>query len=338
MMPGLQTHIEGRIPMERLEEVYRLGFRLARIAAMECSVEVMLECYEDVKAAGLTPIVTIADPDRIPFFQPGDFIECRNEDDGDLDPEDYRHILDEMAARSQEAGTRLLGGVGSNTSEKPLKWGRDVRADRWPTGMWGLGWHSYGPYPHDGFDPKAGEHPCEAEFRWLRALAGDLPVILTEFGDANTTGVTEEQQARSIAELWKVWRKVGLWGACLFQIHDGADPNNREHRYGIYRADANFQIGSLKPVAYTLQQFPLVGDTDMNSALMAVRKEDLISQGDNKYACWWPHGSDTVLSVQGDGSYETRPNTAIGPWETAELKENKLIFTVAGKTYVVIVV
>src|SRR3990167_4186733 len=148
---GLQTTIEHPVPVERLAEVSRLGFHLARIAAMECSVDAMLQHQQDAASVGLIPVITIADPARIRLFRPGDYVECRNEDDGDLDPAEYRRILDEMAAISLDVGTHLWGGVGSNTDEDTLKWGRDVRGDGWPAGMFGLSWHSYGPYPHRGF-------------------------------------------------------------------------------------------------------------------------------------------------------------------------------------------
>jgi hypothetical protein len=252
-LPGLQTHIEYPVPLERLEAVAGLGVWVARIAAMEGDVETMLRNKADVEAASMIPLVTIADPARILLFEPGDHVECRNEDDGDLDPQEYRRILDEMAALALEQDVFLWGGVGSNTDQDTLQWGRDVRGDGWPEGMSGLAWHSYGPYPHKGYWLKSlwRDHACHAEFDELKDLAAGLPIFLSEFGFPNTDGYSEQQQADVIAELWREWMRLGLAGASLFQIHDGPQSNNREHRYGIYRCDANGEIGGLKPVADT---------------------------------------------------------------------------------------
>lgn len=257
-LPGLQTHIEFPVPMERLLQSAELGVWLARQAAMEEAAETMLRNKSDAEAAALVPIVTIADPDRMRLFEPGDHVECRNEDDGDLSPKEYRRILDEMAALALEREVHLWGGVGSNTDEDSLKWGNEVRdcGGGWPKGMAGLSWHMYGPYPHNGFTRREGKHPAWAELEWLMALAADKPVLITEFGEANTTGFSEEQQAESIAGLWQCFLEFHqfdpkLKGACLFQIHDGKNPNNREDRYGIYRCDAQGNIGDLKPVAFT---------------------------------------------------------------------------------------
>jgi hypothetical protein len=60
---------------------------------------------------------------------------------------------------------------------------------------------------------------------------------------------------------------------------------------------------------------------------------DLIALGNDYYAV---RVSPTeVLSVQPDGRYETRPQTAIGPWETAKLNGDKLVFNSDGHVYVI---
>jgi hypothetical protein len=249
---GLQTTIEWPVPLERLKEVASLGVQVARIAGMEADRHLMMQNKWDAEAAGLIPVVTIADPDRIRLFSPGDMVECRNEDDGDIAPEEYRRILDEMAALATECDVLLWGGVGSNTDSDTFQWGRDVRGDGWPAGMFGLSWHSYGPYPHGKWwQQLLGLVSFEKEMAELKALAAGKEIFLSEFGWANTEGYSEQQQADVIAELWHEWIRLGFWGASLFQIHDGVDPRNREHRYGIYRCDADAEIGGLKPVAYT---------------------------------------------------------------------------------------
>jgi hypothetical protein len=70
--------------------------------------------------------------------------------------------------------------------------------------------------------------------------------------------------------------------------------------------------------------------------ILAFETGDLIpGQAPGTVAVIWPAGSDTVLSVQPDGRYETRPRTAIGPWESAKKVGNKLVFQPGGKVYVV---
>ena len=54
-----------------------------------------------------------------------------------------------------------------------------------------------------------------------------------------------------------------------------------------------------------------------------------------RVAVVWPSGSDTVLSVQPDGSYQKRPKGSIGPWESAVQKGDKLVFQPDGHIYVV---
>jgi hypothetical protein len=49
-------------------------------------------------------------------------------------------------------------------------------------------------------------------------------------------------------------------------------------------------------------------------------------------------GGWVALSVQPDGSFQTRPNTAIGPWETATRDGNLLVYHVDGMTYAVPIV
>ncbi len=56
---------------------------------------------------------------------------------------------------------------------------------------------------------------------------------------------------------------------------------------------------------------------------------------DNAYAVVWPAGSNTVLSVQPDGSFQTRPFNAISVWETATLEGNVLVYRIEGLTFVV---
>lgn len=49
----------------------------------------------------------------------------------------------------------------------------------------------------------------------------------------------------------------------------------------------------------------------------------------------YPVGSDTVLSVQNDGSIQTRPHGTDGPWERAVLKGDRLIYNSGGRFFLI---
>lgn len=76
-----------------------------------------------------------------------------------------------------------------------------------------------------------------------------------------------------------------------------------------------------------------------STPILAFEAGDLISGNEaGTFAVRWPPESDTVLSVQPDGRYETRPLTSIGPWESAKKIGDKLVFRVEGRVYVIPIV
>src|SRR3990167_3223314 len=81
-----------------------------------------------------------------------------------------------------------------------------------------------------------------------------------------------------------------LWGACQFQIHDGPNPTNREHRYGIYRCAADGTIGGLKPVAYTVPR----EEVNMIAATFVISRSDLIPHPSfpDQYAVRYPRSEE----------------------------------------------
>lgn len=323
MIYGLQTHIEGWMDPAVLRALPALGFQMARISAMECSVEKMLECVTDAEAAGLITLTTIADPARIALL-PGRFVECRNEDDGDLSPQDYRRILEEFCAEAVKYDVKIVGGVGSNTDDDTLRWGNDVRGSRWPEGMWGVGWHTYGPYPHQGFRIRD-YGTRRTEFEWLLAMCAGKPLIISEFGWANTTGTTEEDQAAAITREWTAIRdQLNPYAACLFQINDGANPTEREHRYGIRRLD-----GTWKPVAYTVPNSGTnvpnagTGDDPVAKAELVISRKLSTAQPNGQFTA--PY-EGAVLSVQPNGDMETRPVGTVGVYELYTPEGNKAVY------------
>ena len=65
----------------------------------------------------------------------------------------------------------------------------------------------------------------------------------------------------------------------------------------------------------------------MAFATPCVYSNRLVDLGNGNFAA---KISDTeVLSIQPDGSMQTRPLTAIGPWETARKDGNKLVYSEA---------
>lgn len=319
MIPGIQTHIEGWTDPEELRFVRAQGFQMARISAMECSAVLMRDMVNDALAADLIPFVTIADHERLPLLAGLD-VEFRNEDDGDLSPRAYRLLFDEACRMALETGVRMWGPTCSNTNRKCVRWASAVRGSGWPDGMHGLSWHSYDPHEN-------------TEFAAVKALADGKPIIFSEFGYPSL-GVSEEAQAAKLRELWPFYERFGAYAAILFQIHDGPNPNEREHCYGIRR----FQ-GDWKPAAYTVPKVgtivPNAGEIEMN-ATFVIRRSDLIPNGAGAFTVRYPSGdaSQTVLSVQPDGAIETRPAGTTGAWETAHVDGSRLVFRdVNGKAW-----
>jgi hypothetical protein len=316
VIPGLQVCIEERNAPERIAEVAGLGYQLARIAAMTCTPDVMVQMVADVEAVGMRPLITIADPDRMRLL-PGRDFECRNEDDGDLFSWEYRHILNVMAGVAMETKSRLWGPTCSNTNDRCVWWARRVRGLGWPKGLHGLSWHSYDPHENTAFDD-------------VEALAEGRPIIFSEFGYPSLDG--EDAQAEKARALWKVYEPY--YGAIWFQIHDGPNPNEREHRYGIYRCDDKGVIGGLKPVAFTVPKsgdtLPILGIQEhlMFELHRALRRKEAIPHQTRPGYFTSPHPDNdgTVLCIDVGPTIGKRPAGTAGLWETWRDDGTKAIF------------
>jgi hypothetical protein len=312
-LKGVQTHIEAWTNPTELAFVAAHGYQLARIAAMECSDAVLAECVRDTEAAGLRPFITIADPERMRLF-PGRDYECRNEDDGDISAPTYRRILDDMATVAVETGSRLWGPTCSNTNRKCVRWATAVRGSGWPVGMHGLSWHSYDPHEN-------------TEFAAVEALADGMPILFSEFGYPSL-GISEDEQAAKIRELWTVYEKY--YGAILFQLHDGPNPQEREHCYGIQRVD-----GTWKPSAFVVPNpgtiVPNLGTsestTDQENAMadtgiVIYRKALIPLEGrPGKYSAYAkPDDQTLIVAVDEHGNVYANPVENIGrAYETFEI-------------------
>jgi hypothetical protein len=63
--------------------------------------------------------------------------------------------------------------------------------------------------------------------------------------------------------------------------------------------------------------------------------DDLIPlPGLNKVAVPWPQGSDTILSQQGDGTFQLRPKDQAGTNETATVDGNTITFNIPEGVFV----
>ncbi len=310
MIPGIQTHFEGWVDPAELAYLYNLGYRIARIAATECTDATTYEMVRDAKDAGFTVIVTLIDPQRIrlvaPLFTAGDFVECRNEDDGDLWaqirgtamwPEDYRDELDKFCKIGLELGVPIGGPTCSNTNAKCVQWAKQVRGTGWPKGMKYLTWHSYDPHEN-------------TMFKEMEALADGMPICITEFGypSMGQTPEAEALQAEKAKQLWPLYSSYH--SACWFQIHDGSNPNEREHCYGLQRTNGD---KGWKPVAYSV---PQKGDL-VSDATYTIFKSESFEIRPGEFVTYFPKGQTaTVLSIQPDGKKDVRLKEAAGAWET----------------------
>lgn len=332
MIAGIQSHIEGWTDPAELKFLVERGFKLARISAMTCTPEVMLECVRDAKAAGLNVMVTLAHSDRMRLLKPlltdGDLVECRNEDDGDISPASYRAILDDFCRVGLELGIPIGGPTCSNTNLKCVTWATAIRGDGWPAGMTYLTWHSYDPH----------ENTLFAE---VEALSDGLPIIFSEFGYPSVDGVTEEDQAERLVSLWPVYAKYHA--ACLFQIHDGPDRNAREHNYGIRSHD-----GRWKPAAFTApassvdpqpaddptpdpEPEPVPPPKPKTLAMYGwfmLRRSERIEVQPGVYTSPFPDSkTGEVLSLNPPkGRFESRPAGTAGPYEAWREEGERAVF------------
>lgn len=262
MIYGLQTHFNAPVDAETLNRICAEGVGICRVDAQVCSHETMRQMVDDVRAAGMVPLVIVADLERLDAL-PGDVdVEWTNEPDGDVDPSEYRRGLDEACQMATSRGQRLWAPAISNLSEAAFRWANAVRdaGGGWPDGLYGVSVHRYGPggaveTPHEGFISRDNEVG-----RWLLALCQGKPFLVSEFG-WDTEVLSEEQAAERIAWEWAFWERHGAFAAVLYQLNDG--PNAGEH-YGVRRIDGTWKEAILttipKPVPTPAPEPPIPPD------------------------------------------------------------------------------
>lgn len=340
MIVGLQTHIEGWVPDEDLQFFYDRGVRMARISAMGVTAQEMIEHIDAVERHGMRPYVIIADENRM-RLRPGRDYECRNEDDGDIAASTYRSILNRMANVALETGSRLWGPTYSNLDWDSTRWARQVKGTGWPRGLFGVSAHSYDPHENGMF----GE---------LEALAGGLPICISEFGYPSN-GISEQQHAERIRHLWTIYQKY--YAAILYQAYSGP---NADESYGIkrYPGELGWKLAAyVFPGASTPPPPPPPPqEDDMASILMTIREDQLEPTGDGMFTirydgpAQWIHkipGMDpeeqpkpegpVTLSVQPNGELQTRPHGTQGEYEKGVRNGDLIIITSMGVSHSFIV-
>ena len=310
---GLHTGFDGGPGVPTSQYVTQLGFRLHRLEARDCSDDVMLSMIGDVLAVGATPLIVIWDTARLSLLTDLD-VEWQNEMDGDVSPAEYRMTLDDACQKAGAHRVRVWGGVISNLDGDSLAWLNAVRdaGGGWPANLHGITAHRYGDgtfeNPHRGFSDR------DAEVKWLKAAAARKPIQITEFGYPSSD-MTEDEQSERIAQEWAFWQRHSL-PAYLYQLNDGPGTFPIDH-FGIRRVD-----GSFKPAAYTVPT--TTQESDMLTNFSISRKRLIPVPGRAGYFTYqYPRGTDTVLSVQPDGSFQSRPAGTAGAWESFYLDEDR---------------
>jgi len=331
MLKGLQTHFNARIDLETLHTVKDdLKFETVRVDAQTCSIDEMLLMIDDVQSVGLIPLVIINSEDKLNYLPEGVDVEWTNEPDGDISPSAYYPAFKSACDLAKALRINLWAPAISNLDEDSLGWLNDLRdeGNGWPEGLYGVSAHRYG----DGtfHDPHQGFLSRESEAKWLKAACAGKPYIITEVGYPTADHITEYDQKDRLLKEFDFWEKEECQTLFIYQLNDGL---NSDEKYGIRRTD-----GSWKPAAYLfVEDLESQGEDMADIATKGIGKEDLISVGENKYVAHYPYNEDTVLSIQPDGSWQTRPAGTAGSWEIAELKGDALKYRVAGMTYFVVV-
>lgn len=199
-------------------------------------------------------------------------IEVINEPDlGNVSATDYRNHPERFAEavlRTYDAVREVSDTIGvvsggiSNLNTRGLGYLQHAMASgvAWPSDLIG-GFHRYpetGGWPeqaHDGFSSR------QAEFERLYTFTGIRRVWCTESGKhtapetvrsgwfgRKTVQFTDDQVADFFRRERTIQRDSGVDVMTWFQLNDGSDPTNPEHRFGIRRLD-----GTWKPVASALR-------------------------------------------------------------------------------------
>ena len=230
---------------------------------------------EELYAVGLGGLFIVRDVRTALFtaeaahLLPGMAIEFGNEEDSKQTPKAYhRWLMEAVEAACDGSPTAPPRGVSlftagiTTTDRKRLDWLREVYALGVPSYVH-TAIHTYRttvePWvPHKGFRSRA------EEYRAVREIIGPRRrLIVSEVGWHTAPSIhrygpfglfgrrvqlTDADVARYAVEECRIAAANGVEALTYFQLNDGADPTQYEHRFGVQRLD-----GTLKPVAVALK-------------------------------------------------------------------------------------
>lgn len=351
MAYGLGTHFNAWVPPERLAQI-ATRFEWCRIDAQQSSGETTREMIAAVYAAGMRPLTIFDTNDQLAEIPDGEWVEKQNEVNiglgrpAPIPPNAYRDDALAGYEIAKAKGCRYVAGAAANMERRDIDWFHALDFVNWPADIVAVTHHYV---PRDRFsqahilNPNPLTWTREYEVRqFQKAIGPTRQWMITEFGYGSgpNSSLTPQEAAHEIGLEWAFWEK---WPNCLapFLYQIGDSPVD-DHDFGLYDEhgqikQAIFDTVPLRPSVATTP--PNVGE-DMPRAEEGVRREDLIPLASGQYAVKWPHGAspETVLSIQpSTGEWETRPITAIGAWESADLKGSKLRFVAEGHTHYVVV-
>jgi hypothetical protein len=247
---GVQTHFDALVGIDTLNALKSFGFTIARIDAQASDIRTTLAMIAEAQAAGLRPLVIVRDGDQLERLPDGIDAELKNEPDlNGPAPEMYARLVweaIEIARRGRQ--TLWIGAIG-NLNRRGLEYLKSL--GQLPADV-GVTVHRYGDGtfqdPHEGFQSR------DAEVAALRAIIGDRPFGVSEFGYPKhrygwgpfRRQITPEQAAVLLRQEIAFWALKGASWSVIYQLNDGPT-DTREDRYGIRAFD-----GTWRPAAQVL--------------------------------------------------------------------------------------
>jgi hypothetical protein len=107
----------------------------------------------------------------------------------------------------------------------------------------GVAVHPYTLYPPRVAPEESGdgEVPVWEMIEQLRALTGDLPILVTEMGWPSLGEVTEKDQADWLIREFLLLQAQGISDVCWYTLSDDEDPSNPEQAFGLTDFDGNLK-------------------------------------------------------------------------------------------------
>jgi hypothetical protein len=268
MMHGLHVGFGSLIGGDLLAELRERGVQMVRSDYLHVQVPLDIEyLINEVLDAGLVPLAVIR-PDQASWLPsavdvgPLD-VEIWNEPDIGTPPtmrmSPAEYAFEVRYARTLSGCHRLWTGVISNLDVDSLEWLKASIAAGWPEDV-GVSIHRYPPNGGRPEHPQQGFGSREHEVDRLRAIIGDRPFGVSEFGyhrgeqslrqgwfGRKRWRWTPEEQAQFTAWEFEFWRAMGAAFACAYQINSGTGPGYLD-QFGWRDAD-----GAWLPVADALR-------------------------------------------------------------------------------------